>query len=443
MAIFVRMKRKEIFQNIILTMQREIPFPVLDRDMQLPINSGQMIAVSGVRRCGKSSMMKIVANSLLSSGTDREKILWINFDDERLDGLEASNLDEILQAYREIYPDIDLSTVYMFFDEIQLVDKWELFVIRLYKTYCKNIYLSGSNADMLSSQIATTLRGWPVEYEVFPLSFTEYLRFKDIDAKPFDEQGRAKLIVTCREYLHSSAFPEVVLINEPSLQTRKVQGYFNAMLFRDLVDHYKLSSPEVVKYFIKRMMQNITKPTSINSIYNDLKSQGRKLDKNKLYELADMVCDTFMFFKVNCWSPSLIKESARSSKYYLIDNGMRNAVILPQSDDDGKLLENAVYLHLCRHLNPMMKISYFAEDYECDFVVQQDEHIGRLIQVCWTMSDEATRLRELRGIKKASDTTGCRNCVIITFDEEDFIDYEGLKIEIIPVWKWLLTDSVS
>ena len=143
-------------------MQGELPFPVFDRELELPVNSGQMITVTGVRRCGKSSMMKIVANKLIASGVPPQKILWINFDDERLYGLTVDELDDVIQAYREMFPEIDLSTVYIFFDEIQTVDNWELFVMRLYKTYCKNIYLSGINAKMLSSQIATDLRGWPI-----------------------------------------------------------------------------------------------------------------------------------------------------------------------------------------------------------------------------------------------------------------------------------------
>lgn len=418
-------------------MQRELPFPVLERDLKLPIDSGQMVTVSGVRRCGKSSIMKIVANKLLASGIDKSRILWINFDDERLVGIKTDELDEVIQAYLEMFPQMNLSSVYMFFDEIQTVDNWELFIMRLYKSYCKNIYLSGSNAKMLSSQIATALRGWPVEYEAFPLSFDEYLRFKGITNTPFEEQGRARLITSCKEYLHSSAFPEVVLINEDSLKIRKVQGYFNTMLFRDLMEHYNLGNSEIVKYFLKRLIANITKPTSIHAIFNDLKSQGRKIDKNRLYELADMACEIFMFFRINRWSASLVKETSRLPKFYFTDNGMRNALILPQSDDNGKLLENAVFLQLRRHLDPMRKITYFNERFECDFVVQQDEHIEILIQACWTIIEAETRNRELRGLKAASDATGCRNCIIITFEEEDEIEYEGLNIQVYPAWKWL------
>ncbi len=420
-------------------MQRELPFPVIERELQLPIDSDQIVTVSGVRRCGKSSMMKIVANSLIARGIERERILWINFDDERLYGMSADELDEAIQAYREMFPNIPISEIYIFFDEIQVIEGWELFVLRLYKTYCKNIYVSGSNAKMLSSQIASSLRGWPLEYQAFPLSFSEYLRFKSIEASEFSEEGRARLVAYCREYLHASSFPEVVLMKEKSLQIRKVQAYFNTMLFRDLIEHYSLSSPETVRFFLKRLMANLSKPTSINGIFNDLKSQGKKLDKNRLYELADMACDIFMFFKVNRWSESIIKENTRSPKFYFIDNGMRNAVIMPQSDDDGKLLENAVFLHLRRHLDPMKKITYFNEDVECDFVVQQDEHIEKLIQVCWTLTNKDTLEREIRGLKIASEVTGCKDCSIITFDESDEILIDGLNITIIPVWKWLLS----
>ena len=151
-----------------------------------------------------------------------------------------------------------------------------------------------------------------------------------------------------------------------------------------------------------------------------------------------MACDIFMFFKVNRWSESLIKENARLPKYYFIDNGMRNAVIMPQSEDDGKLLENAVFLHLRRHLEPMKKITYFNEDVECDFVVQQDEHIEKLIQACWTLEDSNTLQREIRGLKTASEVTGCKDCSIITFDESDEIVSDGIEIKVLPVWKWLL-----
>lgn len=438
------MKRKDVFQGIISTMQNEIPFPVIQRDKELPVDIGHIITVPGVRRCGKSSLMKIVVNRLVSSGVARERILWVGFDDERLDGMTSDSFDEVLQAYREMYPDIPLREVYMFFDEIQLVDKWELFVLRVYKTYCKNIYVSGSNSQMLSSELSTALRGWPVEYETFPLSFSEYCRFKGVEASKFSEEGRAKLVSLFKEYLHASSFPEVVLMAERSLQLRKVQSYFNTMLFRDLVEHYSLNNPEVVRYFVKRLMSGLTKPSSVNAIYNDLKSQGRKVGKDTLYELADHVCDVFMFFKVYRYSPSIIKEASGLPKYYFIDNGMRNAVLLPQSGDDGKLLENTVYMHLRRNIDTMeQKITYFADEHECDFVLQKDSYIEKLIQVCWSLSDETTRQREIAGIVEASKATGCKDCSIITLDESDEIVHDGLSIKVVPAWRWVLEIMIN
>lgn len=419
-------------------MQKEMPFAVVDRDLQLPVDCEKIIAVTGVRRCGKSSMLKLVANQLLERGVDRSRILWINFDDERLDGMQPEELDEVIQGYREMYPDNDLGSVFIFFDEIQSVEKWELFVLRLYKIYCKNIYISGSNAKMLSSQISTALRGWPLEYEAYTLSFKEYLRFKRVEASKFSEEGRAKLAVACREYLRASSFPEVVLTDEESMRIRILQSYFNAMLFRDIIEHYSITNPEILRYLLKRVMGNLSKPTSINAIYNDLKSQGRKTDKNRLYEYVEMACETFMFFRVTAWSKSQVKESARLPKYYCADTGMRNAVILPQSDDNGKLLENAVFLHLKRSCGPDERIFYFQEGAECDFAVQRQDKIAQLVQVCWTLEDKATLMRELRGLKCAAEATGCEECLIITMEESNEIDYEGLKVAIVPAWRWML-----
>lgn len=431
------MKIRELIQGIISTMQSEMPFDVIDRELELPVDSGQMITVTGVRRCGKSSIMKIVANRLLASGVPKERILWINFDDERLAELKTSDLDECISAYREMFPDVKLSQVYMFFDELQLIDNWELFPLRLYKSYCKNIYISGSNSKMLSSQLSSALRGWPVEYTEFPLSFAEYIRFKGIDCPPYSEEGRNRRVLMCREYLHSSSFPEIALMKEESLKIRKVQSYYNTMIFRDLIDHYGLKNPEVVKYVLRRMLANISKPTSFNAIYNDIKSQGRKLDKNSVYELGDMVCSNFMFFKVSRWSRSTIKENSYLPKFYFIDNGMRNSILMPQSHDDGILLENAVFLRLLRLFDNNHKITYFNENRECDFVIQSEDRVKALYQVCWTIEDDSTKEREIAGLLAAAEATHCDNLNIITFDEEETITRGGRNIEVIPAWKWL------
>lgn len=299
---------KDVIKSLIAIKQSEIPFDVIDRDIELPINRKKIITIPGVRRCGKSTLMMIAINNLIESGVSPERILWLGFDDERLVNLSAEDLDTVLVSYMEMYPNIPIQEVYMFFDELQLIPKWEYFVLRIYKTYCKNIYVCGSNATMLSTELSSALRGYPLEYETYPLSFNEYCRFKGIKVNTYLEQDKAKLRNAFVEYNQSSAFPEVVLTDIQSDKLKLLHGYFDTMLLKDLAEHYKISNTEVVRYFVKRIMANLTKPTSINSIYNDIRSQGLKVTKNDLYQWANYICDIFMFLRIPKYERSLVKE---------------------------------------------------------------------------------------------------------------------------------------
>lgn len=434
------MNLRQIIQSLIAIKQKELPFEVLPRELKLPLNSGKIITVPGVRRCGKSSLMMLAINELIKNGVRREQILWIGFDDERLYDMQTKDLDEIIQAYMEMHPDIPIDSVYMFFDEIQIVKGWELFILRLFKTYCKNIFVSGSNAQMLSEELATALRGWPLEYEEFPLSFKEFCLFKGVETDIYTESGRAKLKMAFKEYNSGSAFPEVVLQKEQSIKDRELQSYFNTMLFRDLVEHYDLSNPSMIRYFLKRVMSNLAKPTSINSVFNDLKSQGIKVAKDTLYELLEHACSIFLFFKVPKFTASIVQENNSLSKYYIIDNGLRSSILLPQSGDEGKLLENLVYLHLRRTKRTNEKIYYYKGEKECDFVVQTEDEISSLIQVTWLLDSHNTP-REIGGMLEAAKATGCRNCLIVTYEQEETIETEGCSITVVPAWKWCLSPA--
>ena len=429
---------KDTIKSLIVTKQNEIPFPVKEREIELPLNSQSIVTVVGVRRCGKSSRMQLTINALVEKGLSPEAVLWVGFDDERLAGMTVSELDEVLEAYRELYPTQDLKDIYMFFDEIQLIDQWELFVMRVFKSYCKNIFVSGSNAKMLSQEIATTLRGWSIEEKTYPLSFKEYCQFTGTKTHHLTEQETTILRLKWDEYCMESAFPEIVLTEWKSLRDKKLQSYFDAMLFRDLVERHNISNTGVLRYFIKRLMNNLTKPTSINAIYNDIKSQGFKISKDDLYLWADHVCECFMFLRISKYTPSLIEEQQSLRKYYFIDNGLRQAVLLPQSDDNGKLLENAVLLHLNRRLQPFDKITYYSGTKECDFIVQHEQQVKALYQVCWDMQDTRTRQREIDGIIEASRMTQCDNLFIITHDNEDTITQDGKTLNMIPAWKWMM-----
>ena len=269
-----------------------------------------------------------------------EQILWLGFDDERLVNMDSDELNQIIESYMEMYPDISLNDVYMFFDEIQLIKNWEYFILRLYKNYCKNIFICGSNATMLSTELSSALRGYPVEYKVYPLSFYEYCQFNSIKTQSYLEQDVARLKNAFLKYNTESSFPEIVLAKSKSEQLKLLHGYFDTMLLKDVAEHYKIYNISLLRYFVKRIMENLSKPTSINSIYNDIKSQGAKVSKDDLYLWANYVCNIFLFIRIPKYERSLSKEQKSLNKYYCIDNGLRSAVLLPQSNDNGKYLEH-------------------------------------------------------------------------------------------------------
>ena len=430
---------KNYIKSQIALRQAEFPTSLIPRENPLPVNIGKIITIPGVRRCGKSSRMEIVINNLLQSGINRKNILWVSFDDERLVRSNPEELHTIIEAYQEMFPEIEMSSVYIFFDEIQLIKDWEYFVMKLYKHYSKNIYISGSNASMLSTELKSALRGWPLEELTMPLSFREYCKFKAVDCESWLEKDMALTRNAFFGFNKEGGFPEVVLCENPLMSTKILQGYFDTMLLKDLAEHYAISNLEVLRYFLKRIMSNLSKPTSLRSIYNDIKARGLKVNKDTLYDWANYACDIFMFSRISNYSRSLQKSESSQPKYYCIDNGLLDAVLLPQSDDNGKKLENTVFLQIYRNLSPADKIFYYQGKGECDFVVQHSTEIAQLIQVTWSMADDGTRKREIAGLLEAAKATGCRNLFIITADEEEIIAFEdGLTIQVIPAWRWLL-----
>ncbi len=432
------MELRRIFQSIIALHQDEIPYDgLISRNLSLPAAGEDIVTVTGIRRCGKSSLLRLAINKLLAAGIPKERILYIEFDDERFSSMQVSDFDDILQAYREMFPEQSLKDVYMFFDEIQLIKGWELFVLRTFKSYCKHIFITGSTAEMLSGEMASALRGWPDEYVEYPLNFKEYLRFRSIVPDLYSEDGTAVIRAAFRRYCAEGGFPKAVLSENESARIKVLQSYFNTMLFRDLIEHYDIkSSPSVVKYFLKRVFENTTKPTSVNNIYNELKSAGMKVGKDSLYEWLEYACNIFLLYKLPCYTRSVLKESALPAKYYVADNGLRSAVLTTRSPDEGKSLETIVFFLLHGSLGSEDKLYYFRESAgECDFVVQRGNKVDELVQVCWELTKE-NRSREIDGLLAASEATGCRNCRIITFEQEETITENGLTIPVIPAWRF-------
>ena len=239
-------------------------------------------------------------------------------------------------------------------------------------------------------------------------------------------------------YIHGGAFPQVVLTKDKSTKLKRLQGYFNTMLLRDLAERHRIKNIEGLRYFLKRIMLNLTKTTSINAIFNDLRSSGANVSKDDLYDWADWAVEVYMFVRYPKYSASMVKENQSLRKYYVIDTGMRQAVLMPQSTDNGKLLENIVALDLFRRRGEERKIFYWMEKHECDFVVQQEESVEEVIQVCWAMDDEETRLREIDGLKEAAKGTKCSKLTIVTRDQHETIEEDGYTIEVVGIEEWLL-----
>ncbi len=435
------MHKDEIKASILLK-QQEMPFDVKDRENALPIDGRDIITIPGVRRCGKSTRMEMAINGLIARGVPKEKILWIGFDDERFAFMTASELDLILEAYREMYPDTPLKDVWMFFDELPLVKNWELFVLRVYKNYCRHIFICGSNAHTLSKEMKSELRGWPLEFETWPLSFREFCEFKGLDWRSALESDMAKLRVGFDEFNRLGGMPAVVLTESLSLKYKRLQGYFDTMILKDFIEHFRVKNPQVLRFFLKRAMAGLSNPLSVNAIYGDIRAQGLKIAKDELYAWLEDARDIYLLQKVPKFSRSVAKQAGAHAKYYVVDNGLRNAVIPLQSDDQGKQLENTVFMELRRRLSGTETLTYYQDHGECDFVIGDGENVSRLIQVTWDMSGQdeagrATRKRELSGLLDASESLGCSNLTIVTHDEETVLTERGRTVNVIPAWKWL------
>ncbi|WP_022669775.1 ATP-binding protein [Hippea alviniae] len=429
------MKKKEVLKSIIVEFHSWNLPSVIERNIKLPVDSNKIVSVIGSRRAGKTYLLFRTISELISDGIDKRRCVYINFEDERMD-LTKEDLNLLLQAYSELYPDIDLKDIYLFFDEIQNVNGWERFVRRVYETITKNIFITGSNSKLLGDEIATSLRGRTLTYEVSPLTFEEFLRFKDFkfdfNVDIYDTNKKAKLIKLFNEFLVYGGFPEIPLMRK-ELKLLALQEYFNVMIYRDIVERYSIKEPFVLKYFIKRVAENITSSFSTNKIYNELKSQGIKVSKNTLYNYLYYMETSFLIGLVKKHHHSVLKSELSEKKVYFVDNGLLNAIRSFGETSRGALLENLIWHELKTKYN---SIKFFKGKRECDFVV--DERMA--IQVCYEFSSEATRKREIEGLIECCKYFNLKEGFIVTFDDEEEIVEEGVRIKVIPAYRFVVTD---
>lgn len=431
---------KDIIKSLILGLQNRLPMPVIHRNLSLPLASEKIITVTGVRRSGKSYMLFDTMNRLLLDGVTKDRILFINFDDERLQ-FTHQNLDLILQAYRELYPSINMAKVYFFFDEMQMAEGWESFVRRVYDTESRNIFLSGSNAKLLASEIATSLRGRTLQFETFPLSFDEYGRFTKLETNWFLPENRATIENGFIQFLTKGGFPELVLSDYRFFEGA-AQEYYHVMLYKDLIERYEIKNIPVLKYLVSRLLVNLGKPTSINKIYNELRSAGLKADKNMLYAITDHLQSIYFIQRVGKYDLSLLKtELANERKTYFIDNSFLTALSYSLSTDYGRLLENIVFLWL-RTKFPFGRGLYFAKGRkECDFILIDREKPSLLMQVSWKIDQTETLRREIDGLVELGNYFKCDNLMIVTASDDRELEASNFRIKVVPAWKLMLENS--
>ncbi len=430
--------KKDIIKEIIIQNQDKDYEQIFERKLELPINSNKIISVSGVRRSGKTSLLFLTVKKLLTQGVDKKQLIIINFEDERL-SLKTSDLDLIIQSYVELFPNISLKNTYFFFDEVQNIVGWEKFVRRLYDNYTKNIFITGSNSQMLSSELSTSLRGRNLNFEMFPLTFSEFLSFNNIEQNYYLPQNKAQIINYLKKYLISGGFPELIFIDE-NFHDKTLQSYYYLMLYKDLIERYKIKNSHNIDYLIKRLLTNLTKPTSINKIYNEMKSVGLKISKDTIYQLIEYFEAIYFSFTLNKFDYSLKKQKFYQKKLYFIDNGLINALTFEYSNNYGKLLENTIFIYLRNKYGE--NVFFYKEKKECDFVVFEKDRVKKIIQVSYDIAKKETFDREIAGLIDACRYFKTKKGTIITFEsEQENIYKNGVEIQITSAYKFLLDSN--
>ena len=321
----------------------------------------------------------------------------------------------------------------LLFDEIQNIKGWEKFIRRVFDTVSKNIFITGSNSKLLSEEIATELRGRTISYTLYPLSFKEYLSFIKADTEYFGTSQRINILNHFRTFMIYGGFPELIELDE-TLKIKKLQDYFNSIIYKDLIERYNISNPAILKFFLKRILSQVTKPVSINKIYNDFRSLGYKISNNLLYQYSDYIQTSYTSVFINKFEYSEIKQAKSEKKAYAIDNGILSAVDYSFSENLGKLLENLIALELLKSGKELM---YFKNNLECDFIFR-DKNSFYPVQVSYSVHDADTKEREIKGLLLACEYLKVKKGTIVTYEDNEIIKINNINIEVVPAYRYIL-----
>ncbi|MGQ4915964.1 MAG: ATP-binding protein [Candidatus Asgardarchaeia archaeon] len=439
------MSYKSIFKRVIIEHQQMALPELVQREMYFPVlKTNKIISVIGPRRSGKTYFLYQLMKELLEKGVERKKILYVNLEDPRLFPLDKDALNMLFESYFELFPELVNEQIYVFLDEVQNAEMWDLFVRHIYEQRKYRVFISGSSSKMLSKEIATVLRGRTLPHIILPFSFTEFLSSKGVKLNETSIYGteRFKIKKYFYEYLKFGGFPEIALERDENIKQRILQEYLNVMICRDVVERYAIRNLILLRYMIKFLMTNVSNKFSISSFHRLIKSRY-SVSKATITEYISYLEDIMLVFLVEPYVYSLKVRLQLPRKLYVVDNGLRNANSFLFSEDYGRLAENVVFLQLFRRTlrEPKTEIYYWTgkKQEEIDFVVVQNDQVSELYQVCWDISNEKTREREEKSLLKGLDEFNLESGYILTEDYSGEKKVNGKTIKYIPIWMWLLT----
>jgi len=424
------MIRKELLKDIIVSneefIQRGVKKIVKREGISLPGKLNKVVILYGVRRSGKTYILFDLFKKY------KKNALYIDFEDERLTEFGAKDFETLKESFFELKPHLVGKGTVFLLDEVQNVKGWEKFCRRSVEREKIKVFVSGSSSKMMPMEIHTAMRGREWSVEVTPFSFREFLSTKGIDASNERFIYTSKKAVVKKyfaEYLRWGGFPEVALLKS-NFERKKVIGeYLEAMFFKDLVERFNIRNISLLKALKEKLFTSFATRLSLTAFYKQYKGKF-PFSKDSLFSYYNHFLESMLIFEVRKFSESSYKRLRNPAKIYLIDTGLSKKVT---SNDTGRILENVVFLNLRKGSN---EIFYYSEKGECDFVVK-DSSKFRVYQVTLELSDD-NKHREIKGLVEACKKLNTKEGTILTFDEEDQMVEEGVKIEILPVWKYLL-----
>lgn len=414
---------RETFRTLIKEGQETIQgVELYDRPFEFEEN-GRYVLV-GIRQAGKSYMLYKRAKHLIDNGHLLEEIVYIDFDDERLLGMTADDFDLILQAYASAYPHKPI----LFFDEIQNVEGWEHFARRLANQKYQ-VFITGSNAKMLSRDIQTTLGGRFTGAMICPYSFLEFLEAQNIHLEKEWQFGKTKSVVQQQftQYLKWGGFPELLLYRN---KRHWLNDLYEKIVLGDIILRNKVKNEMALRLAIKRLADNISQPISYNRIANLVKGTGVNTSVASVIDYIRYAQEACLVFSISNFASKFV-ERETVKKHYFTDNGLLGIFL---TEDMSSLLENLCAIHLYKQYEK--ELYYYHKRIEVDFYIPIKHYA---VQVSFSIADESTRHREIEALKKLNASEKLERLVIVTYDEEDTIELEdNQKIEVIPAWKWML-----